>query len=119
MFKKAYPEHAIIAEESGTTGESDTVWVIDPLDGTTNFLHGFPQFAVSMALEMAMQDVLGNMEELALDFGFSDGAGCFEILAIEPAEVADAAQVSHSTRLRSPYSAELVYLTDDKQVRVA
>ncbi|HEY0666349.1 MAG TPA: inositol monophosphatase family protein [Gallionella sp.] len=48
---EAYPDHAILAEESGTHGESDFVWIIDPLDGTTNFLHGFPQFAVSIALQ--------------------------------------------------------------------
>ncbi|HLT92593.1 MAG TPA: inositol monophosphatase family protein [Woeseiaceae bacterium] len=47
---KHYPDHAILAEESGAHGESDYVWVIDPLDGTTNFLHGFPIFAVSVAL---------------------------------------------------------------------
>ncbi len=47
----AYPDHAILAEESGTQGESEFVWIIDPLDGTTNFLHGFPQFAVSIALQ--------------------------------------------------------------------
>jgi myo-inositol-1(or 4)-monophosphatase len=47
----AYPDHAILAEESGAHGESDFVWIIDPLDGTTNFLHGFPQFAVSIALQ--------------------------------------------------------------------
>lgn len=46
---KAYPDHAILAEESGAQGESDYEWIIDPLDGTTNFLHGFPQFAVSIA----------------------------------------------------------------------
>ncbi len=46
----AYPKHAILAEESGVTGESEYQWVIDPLDGTTNFLHGFPQYAVSIAL---------------------------------------------------------------------
>ncbi len=46
----AYPKHAILAEESGITGESEFQWVIDPLDGTTNFLHGFPQYAVSIAL---------------------------------------------------------------------
>ena len=48
---EAYPEHAILAEESGNHGESEFVWIIDPLDGTTNFLHGFPQFAVSIALQ--------------------------------------------------------------------
>ncbi len=48
---EAYPEHAILAEESGASGASEHVWIIDPLDGTTNFLHGFPQYAVSIALE--------------------------------------------------------------------
>ena len=47
---EAYPDHAILAEESGSQGESEFLWIIDPLDGTTNFLHGLPQFAVSIAL---------------------------------------------------------------------
>ena len=47
----AYPDHAILAEESGSQGESEYLWIIDPLDGTTNFLHGLPQFAVSIALQ--------------------------------------------------------------------
>jgi myo-inositol-1(or 4)-monophosphatase len=46
----AYPSHAILAEESGAQGASDYQWIIDPLDGTTNFLHGMPQYAVSIAL---------------------------------------------------------------------
>ena len=47
-----FPSYGIIAEEGGRSGsiKSDYVWVIDPLDGTTNFLHGFPQYAVSIAL---------------------------------------------------------------------
>ncbi len=49
-IKKAYPDHAIVAEESGNQAGSECVWIIDPLDGTTNFLHGFPQFAVSIAM---------------------------------------------------------------------
>lgn len=50
-LKKAYPDHCFIGEESGKTGnpESDYQWVIDPLDGTTNFLHGIPHYAVSIA----------------------------------------------------------------------
>ena len=46
-----YPDHAILAEESGEHRGSDFQWVIDPLDGTTNYLHGFPQFSVSIALK--------------------------------------------------------------------
>ncbi len=49
-LKSSYPDHAILAEESGATGDSEYVWIIDPLDGTTNFLHGLPIFAVSIAL---------------------------------------------------------------------
>jgi myo-inositol-1(or 4)-monophosphatase len=48
---KSYPSHSILAEESGRHGEGEYQWVIDPLDGTTNYLHGFPQFAVSIALK--------------------------------------------------------------------
>lgn len=47
---KAYPSHGILAEESGSQAGDDYQWIIDPLDGTTNYLHGFPQFAVSIAL---------------------------------------------------------------------
>lgn len=50
-LRKAYPQHAILAEESGAHGENEYLWIIDPLDGTTNFLHGFPQYAVSIALQ--------------------------------------------------------------------
>jgi myo-inositol-1(or 4)-monophosphatase len=51
IVRKLYPDHAILAEESGSSGENETVWIIDPLDGTTNFLHGFPVFAVSIAVQ--------------------------------------------------------------------
>ncbi len=51
--RKCYPDHAFLAEESGSHGESEYVWIIDPLDGTTNFLHGFPVFAVSIAVTRA------------------------------------------------------------------
>lgn len=51
ILRKAYPNHGILAEETGAHEGDEYVWVIDPLDGTTNFLHGFPQFAVSIALK--------------------------------------------------------------------
>jgi myo-inositol-1(or 4)-monophosphatase len=52
ILRKAYPNHAILAEESGAkTTSSNYQWIIDPLDGTTNFLHGNPQFSVSIALK--------------------------------------------------------------------
>ncbi len=52
VIHKHYPDHAILAEESGAHGESDHVWIIDPLDGTTNYLHGLPVFAVSIGVQI-------------------------------------------------------------------
>lgn len=52
ILRRAYPSHGIMAEEGGNVeGHDDFVWIIDPLDGTTNYLHGFPQYAVSIALK--------------------------------------------------------------------
>lgn len=50
VIKKAYPSHGIIAEESGDVEGDDYQWIIDPIDGTRNFIHGFPHFAVSIAV---------------------------------------------------------------------
>jgi len=57
-----YPDHAILAEEGtakGDNADAENVWIIDPLDGTTNFLHGFPQYCVSIALAQRGQVTQG------------------------------------------------------------
>jgi myo-inositol-1(or 4)-monophosphatase len=80
VLRDAYPEHGFLAEESGETeSEREYVWVIDPLDGTTNFLHGVPQYCVSIALlqkGVAQQAVVfdPNRNEL---FTASKGAGAY------------------------------------------
>lgn len=61
-LKTAYPDHAILAEESGKSqNESEYQWIIDPLDGTTNFIHGFPVYCVSIALA-----VRGKIEQAVI-----------------------------------------------------
>ena len=82
ILREAYPEHGILAEESGTSSgskDSEFQWIIDPLDGTTNFIHGFPQYAVSIALAhrgIVTQAVVydPNRNEL---FTASKGRGAF------------------------------------------
>ena len=80
ILKEAYPGHGFHAEESGKDrAKSEYVWVIDPLDGTTNFLHGFPQYCVSIALMhkgVAQHAVIydPNRNEL---FTTSRGAGAY------------------------------------------
>ena len=60
FLRQEYPDHAILAEESGESGqESEYRWIIDPLDGTTNYAQGLPIFAVSIALEYRQETVLG------------------------------------------------------------
>ncbi|MBK7462137.1 MAG: inositol monophosphatase [Betaproteobacteria bacterium] len=83
-LRDAYPEYRILAEESGSSagkggGDSEYQWIIDPLDGTTNFIHGMPQYAVSIALAKAgviEQAVIfdPNRNEL---FTASKGGGAF------------------------------------------
>jgi myo-inositol-1(or 4)-monophosphatase len=57
-IKKAYPDHAVLAEESGENlARSDFRWVVDPIDGTTNFVHGYPFFCVSIAVQHHLETV--------------------------------------------------------------
>ena len=51
VIRRSYPSHGIVAEESGTHPGDRFVWVIDPLDGTNNYLHGFPHFCISIAVK--------------------------------------------------------------------
>ncbi|MBI1807499.1 MAG: inositol monophosphatase [Ignavibacteria bacterium] len=80
IIRKHYPNHDILAEESGRMGQaSEYKWIIDPLDGTTNFTHGFPVFCVSIALERNGVIVLGviydpNFDEL---FTAEKGKGAY------------------------------------------
>ncbi len=82
-IREAYPHHAILAEESGASAadlsQADYLWIVDPLDGTTNFLHGFPHYCVSIALahkgQLAHAVVYDpNRNQL---FTASRGAGAF------------------------------------------
>ena len=52
IIRKNYPDHAILAEEGGASGDSEVTWIIDPLDGTTNFLHRLPHYAVSIGIQV-------------------------------------------------------------------
>src|SRR4030042_1995281 len=59
-IRKHWPDHSLLAEEkTDLQGDSPYRWVIDPLDGTTNYAHGFPVFSVSIALQMEEKVVLG------------------------------------------------------------
>jgi myo-inositol-1(or 4)-monophosphatase len=78
----SYPDHAILAEEGtakGANADAENVWIIDPLDGTTNFLHGFPQYCVSVALSQRGQVTHGVIYDPVRNdlFTASRGRGAF------------------------------------------
>lgn len=83
VLKKAYPDHAILAEESGASDnlhdENENVWIIDPLDGTTNFIHGFPQYCISIALQQRGQITQAVVYDPTRNdlFTASKGAGAY------------------------------------------
>lgn len=76
-IKRSFPNHSILAEESGAWGRSQICWVIDPLDGTHNFLHGFPHFCVSIAQLEGDDPVVGVIYDPIRDeiFAASKGSG--------------------------------------------
>lgn len=72
-------DHAILGEEGGQTGQSDHVWIVDPIDGTSNYLRGIPHFAISIALQIKGRIEAGVVYEPLRDemFTASRGQGAF------------------------------------------
>jgi myo-inositol-1(or 4)-monophosphatase len=77
VIRKTFPEHRILAEEGGAQagGNPDYRWVIDPLDGTTNFAHGFPAYCVSIGVEYRGDCILGVVLDPTRDELFTAEAG--------------------------------------------
>lgn len=71
----AYPDHGILGEETGLKPGNDYQWIIDPLDGTTNYLHGFPQFSVSIACRHKDQLISGVVYDPFKDEMFAADKG--------------------------------------------
>lgn len=96
-LKKLFPTHAIVAEEGGgQEGSSEFRWYVDPLDGTTNFAHGFPAFNVTMALERAGELIAGVIFDPTRNemFAAEKGGGAF--LNGRPIRVSKTARVHSS-----------------------
>ncbi len=97
LLSGQFPDHAFYAEESGASGApSSHVWVIDPLDGTTNFAHGFPVFAVSLALQVDGQTELGVTLDPLRDELFTAQRGRGAFLNGRPLRVSDTPDLAHS-----------------------
>ena len=83
ILEKEFPDHGILGEERGIIdSKSDWLWMVDPLDGTTNFVHNYPSFAVSIGCLHKQKSVLGVIVELPANNMYSaitgNGATCNE-----------------------------------------
>uniref|UniRef100_A0A7V3E7W6 Inositol-1-monophosphatase n=1 Tax=Ignavibacterium album TaxID=591197 RepID=A0A7V3E7W6_9BACT len=81
FIRKNFPSHNILAEEGGEKkSSSDYIWVIDPLDGTTNFAHGLPIFSVSIGVQYKEETIAGVVYDVMRDVVYSaeKGSGAFE-----------------------------------------
>jgi myo-inositol-1(or 4)-monophosphatase len=92
-IKSYYPKHSILAEEAGNAviiGDGTTwKWIIDPLDGTTNYAHGYPCFCVTLALEHAGEIVLGVTFDPTRNELFAAERGCGASLNNKPIRVSE------------------------------
>jgi myo-inositol-1(or 4)-monophosphatase len=97
IIVKNFPGDTLIAEESGPKKEgSDRIWIIDPLDGTTNFAHEFPFFAVSLALQVKGDIILGIVHSPCMKEYFEAVRGSGAFLNKKPIRVSRTKDVSES-----------------------
>lgn len=117
-----FPGHAVLAEESGGSGAARVRWIVDPLDGTTNFAHNYPFFAVSIGVEVDGEMVAGVVYDPVREETFSAAAGSGATLDREPIRVSEIARLEdallvtgfpydvreHPERFLDPFRAFLV-----------
>jgi len=96
-IKKSFPSHGIFAEESGRDSESsDYLWLVDPIDGTTNYAHAYPFFSVSIALEIKGDLKIGLVYDPVKDEMFTAVQGKGAYLNGEPITVSGSEVIEHS-----------------------
>jgi myo-inositol-1(or 4)-monophosphatase len=115
-LREAFPDHTIVAEEGGGVQRGDHfTWFVDPLDGTTNFAHGFPMFAVSMALQDSQGLAVGVVYDPLRDECFTATRGHGAALNGKAIHVSDCPDLDHALLATGfPYDRRTV---EDNNVR--
>lgn len=121
-IRERFPGHAVLAEESGEAGASPVRWIVDPLDGTTNFAHNYPFFAVSIGIEVEGVLVAGVVHDPVREETFAAARGHGATLNREPVRVSGVGRIEdallvtgfpydvrvHPERFLEPFRAFLV-----------
>lgn len=103
FLRRRFPQHGFLAEEDllEAGGNSSFRWIIDPLDGTTNFVHGFPYFAVSIGLEHDGELVAGAVYDPSHDNMFLAAKGCGASLNRRPITASGVSQLDQALMIAS------------------
>ena len=111
-----YPQHQILAEERPNQGPaSEFKWIIDPLDGTTNYVHGYPCFAVSIALAIREEIMVGVVYDPLLDEGFSSQKGGGAFLNQKPIKVSETRRLI-SSLVATGFSYDIITQDDNSLI---
>ncbi len=114
IIKGAFPEHRILAEETGGQSQGDGyLWIIDPLDGTTNYIHSYPMFAISIALQFNGDIIVGVVYDPLRDemFWAEKGRGAF--LHETPLSIAERSVQMQSALIATGFPFRAKHLIDD------
>jgi myo-inositol-1(or 4)-monophosphatase len=114
-----YPRHAVLGEETGVSGaDSEYLWIVDPLDGTTNYAHGYPCFCVSIGVERRGEMVLGVVYDPTRDELFVAERGAGATLNNRRIRVSDTAPLGQSLLVTGfPYNISLREFTNLEHFR--
>jgi len=97
FIKEKFPSHSILAEEGGDViKNSEYLWVVDPLDGTTNFAHGLPIFSVSIGVQKNGETIAGVVYDVMRDIVYSAEKGSGAFASSEQINVSNANKLEHS-----------------------
>ena len=97
FIKNKFPSHSILAEEGGgVNNDSEYLWVVDPLDGTTNFTHGLPIFAVSIGVQKNNKTIAGVVFDVMRDVIYSAELGSGAFANSSKLNVTDTEKLNHS-----------------------
>lgn len=106
-IREAYPEEGILSEEAGAEGPQESVWIVDPLDGTTNFAHGLPIFSVSIAHVQEDRPTVAVVHAPLLGETFTATAGAGSALNDKPLRVSTTSELQQSLLVTGfPYNVQ-------------
>ncbi len=106
FIQKKYPSHSILAEEGGkTNNEPEYLWVVDPIDGTTNFAHGLPIFSISIGVQKKGKTIAGVVYDVMQDITYSAEAGSGAFADSQKISVSKNDNLAHSVLVTGfPYN---------------